>query len=451
MNLAFLKVMEPQISKVGMTNPKLKARETTVLDSLLTMPLRKYFSSFESTSINFKVLFADGSSFQNRMGDPDITLTYKTRKAQLHTLIKGELGLLEPYFDQEIDIEGDIELLLRIEDQNIESLASVNQRKSTSHPVLKLMNWVHELKFSNKSISQAIENARFHYNQGTEFFRFYLDPSMTYTCAFWDENTTTLEQAQRNKLDLVCKKLCLQEGDKLIDVGSGWGSLLFHAYEQYGAKGTNYSPTPDQNKAMQTEIDRRGLQNHIKIVEKDFRLVEERWLPNNKKFDKYASTGVYEHAGKDQLGDWIQSMTECLKDGGLGVLHFIAHDVQRETNLFIRKHVFPGGYLPGLTETVELMANNGLEVLDIQNLRPHYAKTLDCWASNFDRNWEEIRELDTSYFNEHFRRRWSAYLHLCAESFRGKHSSQRLYQITFSKGNAMNYPATRTHMELGRT
>ncbi|MFP4533215.1 MAG: class I SAM-dependent methyltransferase [Desulfobacterales bacterium] len=132
-----------------------------------------------------------------------------------------------------------------------------------------------------------------------------------------------------------------------------------------------------------------------------------------------------------------------MKDGGIGVLHFIAHDKPQDTDFFIRRHIFPGGYLPGLTETISLMADHGLEILDIENLRRHYALTLSAWAENFDANWPAIHALDPKRFDERFRRIWRSYLHFCAEFFRAENSILRLYQITFSKGNTRTYPMDR--------
>jgi cyclopropane-fatty-acyl-phospholipid synthase len=259
---------------------------------------------------------------------------------------------------------------------------------------------------------------------------------MTYTCAYWKEGTQTLREAQINKLDHVCRKLRLQPGEHLIDVGGGWGSLLFHAVRNYGVVGTNLSPTIDQNRWLAEKARQEGLEDKIRIQEKDFRQVEGT-------FDKYASLGVYEHAGKGQLDAWIRSMAGCLRPGGLGVLHFIAHDRPMETDFFIRKHIFPGGYLPGLSETIDIMAQHGLEILDIENLRRHYTLTLDVWAETFDQNWEMIHAVNPELFDERFRRTWRAYLYFCAEYFNVKNSVLRLYQITFSKGNTVDYPMDR--------
>ena len=183
-------------------------------------------------------------------------------------------------------------------------------------------------------------------------------------------------------------------------------------------------------------IDSEGLGDRVRILERDHRELG----ADGRQYDRYVSVGVYEHAQEKHLDDWIRSISRGLREGGIGVLHFIGHQQKRETNYFIRRHVFPGCYVPGFDETVAVMSKYGLEVLQVENLRRHYALTLDCWAENFTKNWTKIRALDPTCFDERFRRRWEAYFRLCAEGFRASSNLQRLYQITFSKGNTSTYP-----------
>lgn len=387
----------------------------------------------EQTTIPFRIVFSNGSSYENKPGlSPAFQIIYKSPRAEWASILFTEVGIADQYFRQAIDIEGDIAQLVLFNDQ---------LRKWKGHvknPVNKLLNWWHELWYSNHSIRRAKENAVYHYGRGTDMFRQYLDATMTYTCAYWKEGTTTLDQAQYNKLEHVCKKLQLKPGERLVDVGGGWGSLLFHAYEKYGVYGTNVSPTPDQNQAMQREIEKRGLVGKITIQEVDFREC-------TGIYDKYVSLGVYEHAGYDQLEDWIKAMAASLKDGGIGVLHFIGN-IQRDleqTGYLIRRFIFPGGYLPGLAETIELMDKYNLEILDIENLRRHYAPTLRAWAENFDRNWDTIHAIDSEKYDEYFRRMWRFYLYGCSAVFIADKSRVNLFQIVFSKGKTKTYPMTR--------
>lgn len=160
------------------------------------------------------------------------------------------------------------------------------------------------------------------------------------------------------------------------------------------------------------------------------------------------SIGVLEHAGRDQLKEVVKAHADFLKPGGLGMLHFIGHVGRRDTEFFIREHVFPGGWIPSLADVIVAMEDCGLEVVDIENLRRHYALTLDVWAERFDRNWDRIHALDPAKFGERFRRIWRAYLIGCAEMFRSPAQQTHLFQIVFSKGNVAEktYPMSRAFL-----
>jgi len=389
----------------------------------------------QRTTTSIKVIHTDGSVYTNHVTPPIVTITYKSYRGYLRSAIFTNLGFAEAYINGEIDIDGDLIALVLAADE-----AAKNEGGKLSYnPIATVLNIIHEWNFSNRSIKQAKRNALYHYNRGTEMFRQYLDPTMTYTCAYWKEGTTTLTQAQSQKIDHSLRKLRLQHGETLVDVGGGWGSVLFRAFEKYGVIGTNISPTPDQNKDMQTEIEKRGYQGKVKIKEIDFR-------EDTEMYDKYISLGVYEHAGRDQLDAWIKVISQSLKPGGIGLLHFIGNPRPgiEQTGIFIRKHVFPGGYLPGLGETIELMDIHGLEILDVENLRRHYHFTLKAWAENFDAHWEQIQALDQKRYDEKFRRLWRFYLYTCSAVFiRNKTTHVGLYQIVFSKGRNHNYPMTR--------
>ncbi len=389
----------------------------------------------------FEVVYVCGERYRNTVRAPLFTLRFVSRRAYWRLLLFQGYGLAEAYLKGHLDIDGDIRELVHMQGKLDRSPKTPTLFKS---PFLKrfdlnrVRNIWHEVRFSNRSLARAKVNAKFHYNLGTEMFRQYLDPSMTYTCAYWKSGTKTLEEAQQNKIEHTLRKLRLKPGDTLVDVGAGWGELLMQAAERYDVKGTNVSPTPDQNEAMRRELKKRGLEGKVVIKGIDFR-------EDTEIYDKYVSLGVYEHAGYNQLEDWIAVMARSLKEGGIGVLHFIGN-VERDfekTGIFIRKYIFPGGYLPGLAETLTLMDKYDLEILDVENLRRHYALTLDAWAANFDAHWKTIHALDSKKYDEAFRRRWRFFLYSCAAVF--EHESLRvgLYQVTFSKGKTKDYPLSR--------
>jgi cyclopropane-fatty-acyl-phospholipid synthase len=387
-----------------------------------------------STRVCFRVTYADGSSWQNHPGEPVVHFHFKTAASQWRTIGFGHIGLLESYFDQSLDVEGDFARAFRI------AFESRFDRKSG--PLVWIRNQWHELRFGNRTIEQAKVNARFHYGLGADFYGYWLDqPYLMYTCAYWKEGTRSVEEAQRNKIDHVCRKIRLKDGDSVVDIGCGFGGFMFRALENYDVRVCGVNTTTEQVEWLHDQIASRGLQHRLEAREADFREV-------HTQFDKVVSIGVLEHAGRDQLRAVVKAHADFLKPGGLGMLHFIGHVGVRDTEFYIRKHVFPGGWIPSLAETISAMEECGLEIVDIENLRRHYAFTLDAWCERFERNWERIRAIDPRRFDERFRRVWRTYLYSCAEMFRSPHTRTHLFQVLFSKGNtsSSSYPMSRAFL-----
>ncbi len=372
------------------------------------------------TTIPFRVVLANGDEYRSHDGTLAFSVVFRNAHARRRVLWFRHVGLLEAYFDGDIDIEGDLQLAFR---------AAFDAAFSDQvAPLVRVRNWWHELRFSNRTHAQARINARAHYGLPYDFYRLWLDrEAMMYTCAYWKEGTATVEQAQRNKMDHVCRKVQLAPGETFVDVGSGWGGLLFHAYERFGALGTGVNCTTEQNEWTRREIERRGLSDRLKVVDADFR-------DSVGQFDKMLSIGTLEHAGRDQLDEVIAAHAKLLKPGGLGVIHFIGHVGVFDTEFFIRRHIFPGGWIPSLAQALSSMERHGLEVIDVENLRRHYALTLDAWASRFDAHWPQIQALDPELFDEHFRRAWRTYLWACAEMFRSPNGRTHLFQVLVCQG-----------------
>ena len=382
---------------------------------------------------SFAVRFSNGRELRCGSGEPTFTIAFRSGTAELRTALFRHIGLLESYFDGQLDLEGSLREALA---------AGMIGNISANNWLVSIRNRWHELRFSNASWDQAKKNARFHYSLGTEFYRLWLDdPLMMYTCAYWKEGTRTIEEAQQNKIDHVCRKLRLAPGESVVDIGSGFGGFMFRAHERCGVRVTGINTTTEQVAMVREEIARRGLDGELEVVDTDFR-------DARREYDKVVSIGTLEHAGRDSLVEVVRAHAKFLKPGGLGMLHFIGHVGRFETEFFIRKHVFPGGWIPSLAETIAAMEQAGLEVVDIENLRRHYALTLDAWAERFDRNWERIAALDPRRFDERLRRIWRIYLYGCAEMFRAPAGYTHLFQIVFSRGNITptSYPMSRTHL-----
>lgn len=387
----------------------------------------------ERVATPFEINFADGTCYRNRPDPPRFSIHTRSRGVELGIAAFRHIGLLEAYVDGRLDFDGDLRAVLQ---------AGMYSGFDSGNPLVSVRNLWHELMHSNRSWEQAKRNARAHYGLGTEFYRLWLDePLMMYTCAYWKEGTRSLEEAQANKVEHVCRKIRIAPGETVIDIGCGFGGFMFYAAERHGARVTGINTTTEQVAWIDSEIERRGLRGSLRVVDTDFR-------DTFATFDKVVSIGVLEHAGKHQLKDVVAAHARFLKPGGLGVLHFISHVGQFETEFFIRKHVFPGGWIPSLADTLLAMEECGLEVIDIENLRRHYVLTLDAWAERFDRNWEHIRKLDPRKFDERFRRIWRTYLIGSAEMFRSAAAQTHLFQIVFSKGNVneQTYPMSRAFL-----
>ena len=402
-----------------------------VLPALLQQPLDRLAAQGGRP---FALCLPDGQRLVAGHGLPRFTLRLRERSVLVQAALRGHLGLLEAYVDGALDVEGDLAEAFRAGLQ-----AGFDERPGRLATwALRLENRWLEWRGANGSRERARANASAHYGLPEAFYDQWLDALKVYSCAYWPEGTATLEEAQAHKIDHVCRKIRLGAFDRVLDVGCGFGGFLLRAARTTGARGVGLNTTPAQVAWLRGEIARQHLEGQLAVREGDFRDAGGR-------YDKLVSIGVLEHAGRDQLAAVIRAHADALVPGGLGLLHFVGHVTPRETDPFIRKHVFPGGWIPALCDVTREMERCGLEVLDIENLRRHYALTLDEWARRFEARWSQIQALDPARFDERFRRLWRSYLVGCAEMFRAPTGFTHVFQIVFSRGTVTprSYPMGR--------
>jgi cyclopropane-fatty-acyl-phospholipid synthase len=244
-----------------------------------------------------------------------------------------------------------------------------------------------------------------------------------------------LEDAQRNKLDLVCRKLRLRPGERVLETGSGWGALALHMARHYGVTVTAYNVSHEQVAYARERAAREGLADRVTFIEDDYRAATGR-------FDAFVSVGMLEHVGRRRFRDLGAVLRHTLRrDGGRGLLHFIGRDTPRPLNAWIRRRIFPGAYPPTLAEvTTEILAPSGMSVLDVENLRLHYARTLAHWGQRFRTVADQVR----AAYGEPFRRAWGLYLAGSEASFAT--GWLELFQVVFAPVDAA--PPVWTRAEL---
>jgi cyclopropane-fatty-acyl-phospholipid synthase len=280
-----------------------------------------------------------------------------------------------------------------------------------------------------------------HYDVSNEFYALFLDPLMVYTCAYYRDPDGKLEQAQADKLDLVCRKLDLRPGERLLDIGCGWGSLAIWAAQQYGVRAHGVTLSRAQADFAAERIRREGLEGRCLVEHLDFRD-----LPPDASYDKIAAVGVIEHVGIPNYPAFFGRVRTMLRDGGLYLNHGITHEFHwRFTSQteFLYRHVFPNGDLAGLTETLTEMERARLEILDVESLRLHYARTCRQWVERLMARAEEARAL----VGERVFRTWRLYLTCSAVAFES--GSIGLYQVLMRKhGDPTGGTAPRTRERL---
>ena len=372
----------------------------------------------------FAFEFWDGEAiaYGNR---PEMILRFKSKKGAKKILCNGFLGFGEAYMADDLEVEGDLQDLLRLG-----ILLRYDRRNLSFWQKIRFL--AHFLATRN-TLGRAPQNIEHHYDLGDEFYQLFLDRTLTYSCGYFTSDRDSLEQAQLNKYEHICRKLKLQPGENLLDIGCGWGGMLIYAAQNYHVKGLGVTLSRNQYERAKRKIEELRLPDRIRVALADYREIEG-------EFDKFVSIGMFEHVGKAFIPVFMKELSRLLKKGGIGLLHTIGKVTESPGDPWILKYIFPGGYIPNLSEIVREMGLAGFSLLDLENLRLHYAHTLDRWADNYERNLARVKQM----FDESFVRMWRLFLNASSVGF--KYGSSRLYQILFSNGLNNELPLTRKHL-----
>jgi cyclopropane-fatty-acyl-phospholipid synthase len=393
--------------------------------------MRKTFEElFEKLSehaqhLSFQVQFWDGVNRSFGSGQSQFTLTFVTKEAADHVLESGSLGFGEEYMAGNIQVDGDFRQLLRFgTDAAFLNLPLGLKTK---------LAFRHLRQTSLNTLSRSQKHVAHHYDRGNDFYKLWLDDSMAYSCAYFRQETDTLEQAQQQKYEHICRKLQLKAGETLVDIGCGWGGMLVYAAKHYGVRGVGCSLSKQQVEYATDWVKREGLSEKISILFEDYRNIRG-------EFDKFVSVGMFEHVGKQFIPTFMEKAQSILKRGGIGLLHTIGEERSMPGDPWTLKYIFPGGYIPTLDEIIRNMGEVRLVPTDIENLRLHYARTVEEWSTRYEAQVKKVEAM----FDASFVRMWRMFLNGCVVNFR--YGNPRLYQVLFTNGLNNTLPMTREHV-----
>ncbi|APR07813.1 Cyclopropane-fatty-acyl-phospholipid synthase [Lentilactobacillus parabuchneri] len=372
--------------------------------------------------IPVSVTYWDGKTETYGEGEPKAKIEIKKQIPLKEMTAKPTLVLAEAYMNGDIEIDGSIQEL-------VASAFRADHSFLTNNPFLKHLP---RISHSEKASESDIQK---HYDIGNDFYRLWLDKSMTYSCAYFEHDDDTLEQAQLNKDRHILHKLDPQPGNTLLDIGSGWGTLLFMAAEDFGLNATGITLSQEQYDYTKQQIKERHLEGKVDVLLEDYREVKGQ-------FNYVTSVGMFEHVGKENLGLYFKKVHDFLKPEGRALIHGITGQHEGAgVDPFLNEYIFHGGYIPNVAENMKHIMDAGMQMSDLEPLRRHYQKTLEIWYANYMKVIDHVKEK----YGVPFARMWGMYLQASAASFEAGNIDVMQYLLTNSPSGT-GLPMTRQYV-----
>jgi cyclopropane-fatty-acyl-phospholipid synthase len=421
------------------------AESTSPLTEIETSPALNDGGALEGSSLDYWLL----SRLRSSLGDPPVEfatangprvgpgaggaapvarVTFASRATLASIAADPWLRFGDAYSDGLVTIEGDLVGLL-------ETVYRFSQAGGRRASLLRRAAGALRRPYSN-TLSGSRDNIHHHYDIGNDFYALWLGRTMAYTCAYYPTPQATLDEAQTAKMDHVCRKLRLKAGESVVEAGCGWGTLALHMARRYGVRVRAFNISREQVRYARERAASEGLAGRVDYVEDDYRNITGR-------YDAFVSVGMLEHVGPDHYPTLGQVAHRCLAGRGRGLIHSIGRNRPGALSPWIEKRIFPGAYPPSLAEMMRIFEPWNLSVLDVENLRLHYAQTLRHWLALYEAAADRVRRM----FDEKFVRMWRLYL---AGSLAGfSTGTLQLFQVVFAPGESNDIPWTRAHLYSG--
>jgi len=351
------------------------------------------------------------------------TVRFQDRPALLSLAKDPDRGFGDAYSAGRVEVDGDL----------VRSLECVYLSRSGISRWRKFLlgKWLDWLQNNTRRGSRT--NIHHHYDLSNDFYRLWLDERMLYTCAYFPTLEASLEAAQEAKMEMVCRKLRLRPGETVVETGCGWGALAIYMAQHYGVRVKAFNISHEQITYAREWAKREGLTGKVEFIEDDYRNL-------SNKFDVFCSVGMLEHVGRNHYHEFSRVIRRAIGDTGRGFLHYIGRNSARPLNAWIRERIFPGGYPPSLRESMDVFEPQNFSVLDVENLRMHYAKTLEHWLARFESSFDTVVRMK----GLEFARAWRLYLCGSVAAFRT--GSLQLFQVLFAGSRSPFIVWTREHL-----